>query len=138
MAKGIARTATAYRTIARTLTGETPFALAFGVETAMHVEIGIPSYRIDHFDPSHNKEHLRLDYTCWKNFAMVLQLGIQPIRNKSDGTITHESGLDCLTKGTLFCEKLFPRTWMLGRGSCTPSGKGPTESPRSIEEAPTI
>lgn len=51
----------AYRTTARTPTGETPFALAFGVEAAMHVEIRITSYQIDLFDPSNNEEHLRLD-----------------------------------------------------------------------------
>ena len=35
----------AYRTTKRTATGETPFAMAFGVEAVIPVEVGLPSLR---------------------------------------------------------------------------------------------
>lgn len=51
----------AYRTIVRTPIGETPFAWAFGVEDVIPVEVGIPSYCVDHFNPSDNDELIRME-----------------------------------------------------------------------------
>ena len=39
----------AYRTTARNATCKTPFSLAFGTETVVPVEIGMPTYRTQHF-----------------------------------------------------------------------------------------
>ena len=50
----------AYRTTTRTSTGETPFSLAFGVDAVVPVEIQVPSYRIEQYDPAGNQEDLRL------------------------------------------------------------------------------
>lgn len=50
----------AYRTTARTSTGETPFSLVFGVEAIIPVEIGIPSFRVDQFQLDNNKTQLRM------------------------------------------------------------------------------
>ena len=38
-----------YRTTHITTTGETPYSLTFGMEVVVPVEIGIPSYRVQHF-----------------------------------------------------------------------------------------
>ena len=35
-----------YRTLARTLTGKTPFSLVYGMEVVLPVEVHIPSLRI--------------------------------------------------------------------------------------------
>lgn len=40
----------AYKTSHKTATGETPFALAFGPEVIMPVEIGATTHRTEHFD----------------------------------------------------------------------------------------
>jgi hypothetical protein len=45
-----------YRTIARTPTGETPFSLAYETEAVIPVEIGSPSHRVLHYDPTQNNE----------------------------------------------------------------------------------
>ena len=50
----------AYRTTIRTSTGETPFSLAFGIDTVVPVEIQVPSYRIEQYDSTSNQEGLRL------------------------------------------------------------------------------
>ena len=50
----------AYRTTTRTSTGETPFSLAFGVDALVPVEIQVPLYRIEQYDPASNQEDLRL------------------------------------------------------------------------------
>ena len=44
----------AYRTTKRTATGETPFAMAFGVEAVIPVEVGLPSFRVDNYDEEDN------------------------------------------------------------------------------------
>lgn len=50
-----------YRTTVRNSTGETPFALAFGSEAVVPVEVGLPSARIEVFDAPSNNEELRLN-----------------------------------------------------------------------------
>ncbi|GKV04527.1 hypothetical protein SLEP1_g16680 [Rubroshorea leprosula] len=49
----------AYRTTSRTTTGETPYHLAFGTEAVIPIEIGVPSFRVTHFDEGRNGQLLR-------------------------------------------------------------------------------
>ncbi|XP_052287239.1 uncharacterized protein LOC127898794 [Citrus sinensis] len=51
----------AYRTAHKTATGETPFALAFGHEAVVPVEIGTSTHRTDHFDEQENKDQMCLN-----------------------------------------------------------------------------
>ena len=53
----------AYRTTARTPTGETPIRLTYGNEAVIPAEIGLTSYRVDNHDEGRNDEaiHLQLD-----------------------------------------------------------------------------
>ena len=50
----------AYRTIAKTPTGETPFRLTYGNEAVNPAEIGLTSYRVDNHDEGRNDEAIRL------------------------------------------------------------------------------
>ncbi|GKV43029.1 hypothetical protein SLEP1_g50370 [Rubroshorea leprosula] len=49
----------AYRTTSRTVTGETPYHLAFGTKAVIPIEIGVPSFRVTHFDEGRNGQLLR-------------------------------------------------------------------------------
>ncbi|GKV45314.1 hypothetical protein SLEP1_g52419 [Rubroshorea leprosula] len=49
----------AYRTTSRTATGETPYHLAFGTEAVIPIEIGVPSFRVTHFNEGQNGQLLR-------------------------------------------------------------------------------
>ncbi|GKU97770.1 hypothetical protein SLEP1_g10862 [Rubroshorea leprosula] len=49
----------AYRTTSRTATGETPYHLAFSTEAVIPIEIGVPSFRVTHFDEGRNGQLLR-------------------------------------------------------------------------------
>ena len=51
----------AYRTTHKTTIGETPFALAFGHEVVVPVEIGVAMRRIDHFDEHKNNDQMCLN-----------------------------------------------------------------------------
>ena len=50
----------AYRMMVRTPTGETPFKMAFGIETVVPVEIAVSSIRRAWYDEKSNDEGLKL------------------------------------------------------------------------------
>ena len=50
----------AYRMMARTPTGETPFRLIYRNEAIIPAEIGLTSYRVDNHDEGRNDEAIRL------------------------------------------------------------------------------
>ena len=50
----------AYRTTARTPTGETPFRLTYGNEAVILAEIGLTSYKVDNHNEARNDEAIRL------------------------------------------------------------------------------
>ena len=50
----------AYRTIAKTPIGETPFRLVYKSEAIIPAEVGLTSYRVDNHDEWRNDEAMRL------------------------------------------------------------------------------
>ena len=50
----------AYRTTARTPTGETPFRLAYGIDAVILAEIELTSYRVDSYNEERSREELCL------------------------------------------------------------------------------
>ena len=56
----------AYRTTARTPTGETPFRLAYGTDVVILAEVGLTSYQVENYSEDKNEKneealHLQLD-----------------------------------------------------------------------------
>ncbi|GLT26830.1 hypothetical protein SLA2020_018720 [Shorea laevis] len=49
----------ANKTTNRTATGETPYHLAFGTDAVIPIEIGVPSFKINHFDEGQNGQLLQ-------------------------------------------------------------------------------
>ena len=54
----------AYRTTARTLTGETPFRLTYGTEAVTLIELGVTSIRREMFQEENNDNQLRVNLDC--------------------------------------------------------------------------
>ena len=54
----------AYRTTARTPTGETPFRLTYGTEAVIPVEVGVASTRRTTFNEVENDDKLRVNLDC--------------------------------------------------------------------------
>ena len=50
----------AYRTTARTPTGETPFRVAYGADAVIPAEVGLTSYRVENYTEDRNEEAMRL------------------------------------------------------------------------------
>ena len=45
----------------RTLTSETPFKLAFGTKAVILAEVGLTSFRVDHYNEEKNDKELHLN-----------------------------------------------------------------------------
>ena len=54
----------AYKTTARTSTGETPFRLTYGIEAIIPVEVGVTSMRREAFSEDNNDDQLRVSLDC--------------------------------------------------------------------------
>ena len=54
----------AYKTTARTPTGETPFKLTYGTEAVIPIEAGITNIRQEAFNEEDNDDHLRINLDC--------------------------------------------------------------------------
>ncbi|XP_075670317.1 uncharacterized protein LOC142640109 [Castanea sativa] len=54
----------AYRTMARTLAGETPFRLTYGTEAVIPVEVGVASIRREVFHEENNDDQLQINLDC--------------------------------------------------------------------------
>ena len=54
----------AYRTTARTPTGETPFRLTYGTESVISVEVGVTSIRQEVLCEENNDDQLRINLDC--------------------------------------------------------------------------
>ena len=50
----------AYRTTARTPTGETPFRLAYEADAVIPAEVGLTSYRVESYSEDKNEEAMRV------------------------------------------------------------------------------
>ena len=51
----------AYRTTTWTPTGETPFKLMFGTKAVILAEVGLTSFRVDHYNEENNDKELHLN-----------------------------------------------------------------------------
>ena len=63
----------AYRTTARTPTGETPFRLTYGSEAVIPAEVGITSYRVHNHDENRNDEAMRLQLDLMDELRMTAE-----------------------------------------------------------------
>ena len=54
----------AYRTTARTPTGETPFRLTYGTEAVISIKVGVTRVRQETFNEECNDDELRLNLDC--------------------------------------------------------------------------
>ena len=50
----------AHKTTRNEATNETPFFLAFKIEAVVLVKMGMPSYRVDYYDPKINEDMAKL------------------------------------------------------------------------------
>ena len=72
----------AYRTTQRLPTGETPFALAFGTEAIIPIELKLPSARVVAFDEPQNAQSLRANLDLLEERREIAQVRMAAYRQK--------------------------------------------------------
>uniref|UniRef100_A0A2N9F3W1 Uncharacterized protein n=1 Tax=Fagus sylvatica TaxID=28930 RepID=A0A2N9F3W1_FAGSY len=114
-----------YRTTVRKSTNETPFALAFGVEAVIPLEIGMPTIRTTEFAVQTNEDNLRrdLDLVEERRELAVVRLAAYQQRLKRE----HNKNVKTRTFriGDLVLRKVMANTRRPNEGKLGPNWEGP-------------
>ena len=116
----------AYRTTAQNATGETPFALAFGIEAVVPVETKLPTFRIEEYEEAANNEaiKLELDLIDEKRADALTRLAAQ--KRKVEKYYNSKVKLRKFADGSLVLRRVFQNTRVQGAQFWAPSGKART------------
>ena len=114
-----------YRTTPRRSTGETPFAMTYGVEAVIPLEANFPTLRMNSFTPSGNDELLResLDLIEERREKVMIQLAYyhQKLKQGYDANVK----LRPLAPGDLVLRKFMGVAKDPSWGKLGPNWKGP-------------
>ena len=72
----------AYRTTARTPTGETPFRLTYGSEAVIPAEVRITSYKVHNHDENRNDEAMRLQLDLMDELRTTVEQRLARYQNR--------------------------------------------------------
>jgi hypothetical protein len=113
-----------YRMMVRKSTGETPFALAYGVEAVIPLEVGIPTTRTTDFAVETNEDNLRKDLDLLeerRDLAIVRLASYQQrIKREHDKNINHR----VFRIGDLVLRKVMANTRRPNEGKLGPNWEG--------------
>uniref|UniRef100_A0A2N9EIL5 Integrase catalytic domain-containing protein n=1 Tax=Fagus sylvatica TaxID=28930 RepID=A0A2N9EIL5_FAGSY len=114
-----------HRTTARKSIGETPFALAYGVEAVIPLEVGIPTTRTTDFAVQTNEDNLQKDLDLLeerRDLATVRLASYQQrIKREHDKNINHR----VFRIGDLVLRKVMANTRRPNEGKLGPNWEGP-------------
>ncbi|XP_075095339.1 uncharacterized protein LOC142173615 [Nicotiana tabacum] len=115
----------AYRTTAKTATGETPFSLVYGSEALIPVEIGEPSTRFTLATEESNDEELRtnLDLLEQRREASLIRMEAQ--KQIIERYYNRKAHLRYFKIGDFIRKKVFQSTKTTGAGKLNPNWEGP-------------
>ena len=114
-----------YRTTVRKSTNETPFALAFGVEAVIPLEIGMPTIRTTEFDVRTNEDSLRkdLDLVEEKRDLTMVRLAAYQHRLRREHNKNVKTRI--FQVGDLVLRKVMANTRNPNEGKLGPNWEGP-------------
>uniref|UniRef100_A0A2N9HX24 Integrase catalytic domain-containing protein n=1 Tax=Fagus sylvatica TaxID=28930 RepID=A0A2N9HX24_FAGSY len=114
-----------YRTTVRKSTNETPFALAFGVEAVIPLEIGMPTIRMTEFDVQTNEDSLLkdLDLVKEKRDSTTVHLAAYQHRLKREHNKNVKTRI--FQVGDLVLRKVMANTRNPNEGKLGPNWEGP-------------
>ena len=116
----------AYRTIARTPTGETPFRLTYGTEAVIPVEVGLTSTKRAAFSEEGNDDKLQLNLDCLDEVRDKTSSRMAKYQQKmADYYNKKRVKLRRLDIGDLIMRKVSPATRDSSQGKLSPTWEGP-------------
>ncbi|XP_030932161.1 uncharacterized protein LOC115957947 [Quercus lobata] len=115
----------AYRTTARTPTGETPFKLTYGTEAVIPVEVGVTSIRRETFTEGLNDDELRLNLDCLDEVRDNASSRMTKYQKKMAEYYNKRVKLRRLDIGDLVLRKITAATKNPTQGKLGPTWEGP-------------
>ena len=115
----------AYKTIARTPTGETPFRLTYGTEAVIPVEVGVTSTRRAAFNEKGNDKELRINLDCLDEVRENASIRMEKYRQKVAEYYNRRVKLRQLDIGDLVLRKVSVATKDPNQGKLGPTWEGP-------------
>ena len=127
----------AYRTTARTPTGETPFRLTYGADAVIPAEIGLTSYRVQNYTEDKNEEIMCLQLDLVDEVQAIAEQRLARYQNlmskNYDSRVRHRDS----RSATWYYERSWALLKTLPRGSSDQIGKDRIESHRGVGRART-
>ena len=115
----------AYRTTIRKSTNETPFALAFGVEAVIPLEIGLPITRTIEFDVQTNEDHLGRDLDLVEEKRDVAMVRLASYQQRIRREYNKKVKPRMFRIGDIVLRKVTANTRKLNEGKLGPNWEGP-------------
>ena len=115
----------AYRTMHKSTTQETPFALAFGTEAVASVDVGLKSLRIELATVEHNDEALRLNLDLLDVKCKQVLRRMKDYQRKTTRYYNQKVKPRSYMPGDLVLKKLLPARKNLAHGKLSPNWEGP-------------
>ena len=115
----------AYRTTARTPTGETLLRLTYGTEAVIPVEVGVTSTRQAAFSKEGNEDELRINLDCLDEVREKASNKMEKYRQKMAEYYNKRVKLRRLEVGDLVLRKVSTATKDLNQGKLGPTWEGP-------------
>jgi len=106
----------AYRTMARTPTGETPFRLTYGTKVVIPVEVGMSSIKQEMFHKDNNDNQLRVNLDCLDEVRDEASNKMTKYQQKMIDYYNKRVKLRRLDIGDLVLHKVTPATKDLAQG----------------------
>ena len=96
----------AYRTTARTSTGETPFKLTYGIKAVIPIEVGVTSTMQEMFHEESNDDHLRINLDCLDEVREKASIRVKKYQQKMADYYNKRIKLRRLDIGNLVLRKV--------------------------------
>ena len=114
-----------YRTIRKSATQETPFALAFGTEAVAPVKVGLKSPRVEFTNTEHNEEILRLNLDLLEEKREQAVKRAKDYHRKTTKYYDQRVRQRSFKPGDLVLKKLLPARKDPTHGKLRPNWEGP-------------
>nr|XP_009628357.1 uncharacterized protein LOC104118728 [Nicotiana tomentosiformis] len=115
----------AYRTIAKTGKGETPFSLVYGVEALIPVEIGELSMRFTQANDESNGEEMRMNLDLLEEKREAALIRMATHKQIIERYYNRKAHLRYFKIGDFVLKKVFQTTKAIGAGKLSPNWEGP-------------
>ena len=123
----------AYRTTARTSTGETPFSLTYGVEAVVPVEISLSSYRTEYYDEGTNDMGLRMEMDVIEERREEARAKMAIYKQAAERYYNKKVKVHKFLEGDLVLRKVVQNTKEQGAGVLGPNWEGPYKIAKQVQ-----